>query len=174
MFGPNTLLLIAALAAPPGSVARAPTANDSILASVVAPLIQPGSRLRVRTTFAVVDGAAGAVDPLGVRLRREPADIWSQPHTEALTWSQIERIDQHTPHAGNAAKIGATIGCLLGLAMIASAYAYATEYGDTGVGAGGVLFGFVVGGVAGGCAGGLAGGIVGSFLPAWKTVYERR
>ena len=174
MIDASTLLLLAALAAPPDSLAHAPTANDSVLASVVGPLIQPGNRLRVRTVSGVAEGAAGWVSPEGLRLHIDAADIWSQPRTRALTWPEIQRIDQHTPHAGNAARIGATVGCLLGLAMVASAWAYASAYGDTGVGAGGLLFSFAVGGVAGGCAGGLAGGLVGACFPAWKTVYERR
>src|SRR5690349_15882728 len=132
MFDAHTLLLLAALAAPPDSAARGPSATDSVLASVVAPPIRPGNRLRVRTGFGVIDGAAGLVGPEGLRLHSDAADIWSQPHTSMLTWSQIERIDVHTPHAGNAAKIGATVGCLLGLAMVASAYAYASAY-DTGM-----------------------------------------
>jgi len=172
MFDPNTLLLLAALAAPLDSTAHAPTANDSVLASVVAPLVPPGARMRVRTGFGVLQGEAGAVDPRGLELRHEAADIWSRPRVEPLAWSQIERIDLRTRQPATGAKIGAVLGCLLGLATVMSAAAYAEA--ESGPGGGGVLLAGAVGGIAGACVGGLVGGLVDTAVPAWKTVYERR
>ena len=174
MFDPNTLLLIAALAAPPGSAARGSSANDSVLASVVAPLIPPGNRLRVRTGFGVTEGVAGTVAPAGLELRHEAADIWSQPQIEPIAWSQIERIDLRTRHPGTGAKVGAVFGGLLGVATMMSAAAYAGQYGDSGAGGGSVLFAGLLGGLAGAVVGGLVGGLVDTATPAWKLVYERR
>src|SRR5215467_10474339 len=103
MLDPSTLLLLVALAAPLDSAAHAASANDSLLASVVSPLIKPRDLVRVHTGFGTAMGEAGTVDPLGIRLRHDPVDIWDQqPHAVALTWAQIERIDVHTKHAGNA------------------------------------------------------------------------
>jgi hypothetical protein len=113
------------------------------------------------------------VDPFGVRLKIDAESFWSEPRTESIDWSQIGRIDRHTSSAGNAAKVGASIGCLLALGATASAYAYAGAYGS-GPDGGWALLTFVASGVVGGCVGGLAGGLVGSLLPAWKTIYERR
>jgi|SRR5215471_16139938 len=173
MFDPNALLLLAALAAPLDTSAHVPTANDSVLASVISPLVKPGDLVVVRSGHDATRGAVSMVDPFGVRLKIDAESIWSQPRTESIGWSQIQRIDHHTGAAGDAAKFGAATGCLLGLGLVASAIAYAGAY-DNGPGTGGILFSFVVGGVAGGCVGGLAGGLVGSLLPAWKTIYERR
>ena len=172
MFDPNALLLLAALAAPLDSVAHVPSANDRVLASVISPLLKPGDRVRVHTVSGVTVAATEMVSPLGIRLRIDAQDIWSQPRTEALAWSQVERIDAHTKHAGNAARIGATVGCLLCLTMSAAAMSLASEEGR--VGGGTVLLAYVGGGITGACIGGLAGGILGSLMPAWKTVYERR
>lgn len=173
MFDPNALLLLAALAAPLDTAARVPTANDSVLASVVSPLIKPGDRVRVRSGHGATQGAASMVDPLGVRLRIDADNIWSQPRVQSIGWSQIERIDVHTAHAGNAARIGATVGCLLGLGVMATTVAYASADGGA-VGGGMILIAYAGGAIAGACSGGFVGGVLGSLLPAWKTVYERR
>jgi hypothetical protein len=170
MFNPNTLLLLAALAAPLDTPTRVPTANDSALASVVAPLIQPGNHLRVRTGFGVTEGVCGPVGPAGLQLRHEAADIWSEPRVQPLTWSEIVRIDLRTRQPATGAKVGAVFGALLGIATMMSAGAYASAYGDSGLGGGTIL----IGGLAGGLVGGLIGGLVDAAAPAWKTIYERR
>ena len=174
MLDAHTLLLVAALAAPPDSAARAASASDSALASVVAPLVQPGARMRVHTGFGVTEGYAGSVDPLGLHLRHESADVWSKTRVEALTWSQIERIDLRTHQPATGAKAGAVVGCLVGVATVMSIASYASAYGDGGYGGATILFGGLVGGIAGACMGGLVGGLVDSTVPAWETIYERR
>jgi len=173
MFDPNALLLLAALAAPLDTSAHVPTANDSVLASVVSPLLKPGDLVVVRSGHGATRGAVSMVDPFGVRLKIDAESFWSEPRTESIDWSQIGRIDRHTASAGTAAKVGASIGCLLALGATASAYAYAGAYGS-GPNGGWPLLTFVASGVVGACVGGLAGGLVGSLLPAWKTIYERR
>jgi len=174
MFDPSTLLLLAALAAPHDSAARSPTANDSVIASVVGPLVKPGARARVHTGFGVIEGEAMAVEPLGFRLRQEAVDIWSGPRVEPIAWSRIERLELRTRQPGKGAKIGAIIGSLVGLGIVANAAAYASMDSGTGYGGGTVLFGAVIGGIAGACVGGLAGGLVDVAVPDWKLVYERR
>ena len=174
MFDPNTLLLIAALAAPPDSAAHVPSANDSVLASVVAPLIQPGSHLRVRTGFGVTEGEARAVAPAGLELRHEAADIWSRPRVESIAWPGIERIDLRTRQPATGARAGAVVGGLLGMAMMFSAASYANQYGDSGAGGGNVLFAGLLGGLGGAVVGGLVGGLVDFTSPSWKLIYERR
>jgi len=171
MFDTNTVLLLAALAAPPNATTHAPTANDSVLASVVAPLVGPGVRVRVRTGFGFTEGEASAVDPLGLELRHEAVNIWNAPRVESIAWSQIERIDLRTRQPATGAKIGAVFGCLLGLATVLSAASYA-ESGSRSGGSG-VLLAGAVGGIAGACVGGLLGGLADTALPAWKTIYER-
>jgi hypothetical protein len=170
MFDPNTLLLLAALAAPPDSAARVPTATDSALASVVAPLIQPGNHVRVRTGFGVTEGFAGPVDLAGLRLKHESVDLWSQPRVEPIAWSEIDRIDLRTHPSTTGVKAGAVVGCLLGLASVVSVAAYAEPYGDSGFGGATIVLGGAVGALIGGAVGALFD--VGQ--PAWKTIYERR
>ena len=174
MFDPNTLLLIAALAAPPDSAARVPSATDSVLASVIAPLVQPGNHLRVRTGFGVTEGVAGTVAPAGLELRHEAADIWSRPHVESIAWPGIERIDLRTRQPATGAKVGAVFGALLGLATMFSAASYASEYGDSGAGGGNFLLAGMLGALGGAVVGGLVGGLVDFTTPAWKPIYERR
>ena len=174
MFDPNTLLLLAALAAPLDSAAHAPTATDSVLASVVAPLIQPGNRLRVRTGFGVTEGVAGPVGLAGLELKHEAADVWSRPHVEPIAWSEIVRIDLRTHQPATGAKAGAVVGCLLGLATVMSVASYAAPYGDSGYGGGTILIGGVAGGILGGCVGGILGGLFDAAEPPWKTIYERK
>src|SRR6185369_17491314 len=106
----------------------------------VAPLIRPGARMRVSTGFGVVQGEAGAVDPLGLELRHEAADIWSRSRVEPIAWSQIERIDLRTRQPATGAKVGAAFGFLLGLSTVMSAAAYAGPFGGSGPGGGEVLF----------------------------------
>lgn len=172
MFDPNTLLLLAALATPPDSAAHVPSANDSVLASVVSPLIKPGDLVRVRSDRGATQGAASMVDPLGVRLRIDAKDIWSQPRNQSIGWSQIEGIDVHTAHARNATRIGATVGCLLGLVVMGSAVAYASS--ESAVGGSTIFIAYAGGAIAGACGGAIVGGALGSLLPSWKNVYERR
>jgi hypothetical protein len=174
MLDPHTLLLLAALAAPNEPAAPAPSANDSVLASVIAPLVPQGARVRVRTGFGVTDGVAGAVSPVGLEMRCDRGEGWSQPCGKPLAWSQIERIDLHSRHPGQGAKIGATVGGLVGIAFALSVAAYASAVSESGTGYGGVLFAGIVGGIAGGCVGGLAGGVIDAATPSWKTVFERR
>jgi hypothetical protein len=174
MFDPNALLLLAALASMPDTVAR-PTANDSVLASVVGPLVKLGARARVHTGFGIIEGETQTVDPLGLRLRQEAADIWSGPRVKPIAWSQIDRIEVRTRQPATGAKVGAVFGCLVGIAMVASAAASASAYGDSGYGGGGVLLlGAAVGGIAGSCVGGLLGSLADTAAPPWKLVYERR
>jgi hypothetical protein len=170
MFDPNTLLLLAALAARPDSAARTPTATDSVLASVVAPLIQPGNPMRVRTRFGVTEGFAGPVDLAGLALKHESVDIWSRPRVEPIAWSEIDRIDLRAHPSATGVKAGAVVGCLLGLASVMSIAAYAEPYGDSGFGGTTIVLGGAVGALIGGAVGALFD--VGQ--PAWKTIYERR
>ena len=172
MFDPHTLLLLAALAAPHDSSARAITASDSVLASVVSPLVRPGERVRVRTIFGLAEGEAGSVAPGGVQLRREEIAGWSRPYGEPIAWRQIERIEVGTQSGRTGAIVGGSIGALLGLAVAMSAASYASAYGHAP--GGDVVMAGLVGGIGGGCVGGLAGAVVGSMLPGWRTVYERR
>jgi hypothetical protein len=172
MFDPHTLLLLAALAAPHDSSARVPSVNDSVLASVVSPLVKPGEHMRVRTVFGVAEGLAGTVAPVGVQLRREPAEGWSRPYGEPIAWTQIDRIELRTQSGRTGVVVGASIGALLGLAVMMSAASYASAYGHAP--GGDVLLAGLVGGIGGGCVGGLAGALVGSMFPGWRTVYERR
>ena len=174
MLDPQTLLLLAALAGPHDSSAPAPSASDSAIASVIAPLVPTGQKLRVRTGFGVTEGAAGTVSPRGLEMRCEQGDGWSLPCSEPIAWSQIQRIELCSKHRGTAAKIGATIGCLIGLATVSSAAAYSGAGGGSGPGGGGVLFAGVVGGITGLCVGGLLGGLIDVTVPSWKTVFERR
>jgi len=168
MLDPQTLLLLAALAGPHDSSAPVPSANDSLLASVIAPLVPAGQKLRVRTGFGVTEGTAGTVGPRGLEMRCQQGDGWSLPCSEPLAWSQIQRIDLRTRHHGQATKIGGALGCLIGLATVSSAAAYSGPDG------GEVLFAGVVGGIAGLCVGGLVGGLIDVAVPSWKTVFERR
>ena len=174
MFDPSTLLLLAALAAPIDSTAHAAASTDSVLVSVVAPLIQPGDRLRVRTGFEVTEGVAGWVGPGGLELRRARVDGSERSIAETIAWPQIERIERESRNARNGAKVGAAFGCLIGLAAVMSAAAYSGPFGGSGPGGGELLLAGIAGGVAGGCAGGIVGGLVGSLLPSWRTIYERR
>ena len=169
MFDPNALLLLAALASMPDTVAR-PTANDSVLASVVGPLVKLGARARVHTGFGIIEGETQTVDPLGLRLRQEAADIWSGPRVKPIAWSQIDRIELRTHESTTGVKTGAVVGCLLGLASVASLSASAEASGGTGSAGGPILLGGVVGALIGGAVGALFD-VSG---PPWKLVYERR
>jgi hypothetical protein len=171
MFDTHALLLIAALASAPDSAAHMPSANDSVLASVVTPLIKPGDRLRVRTGFSVTEGISGPVGLAGLQLRHEPADIWSQPRVEPIAWSQIERIDLRTHQPGSAARVGAALGCLVGLGVVMSAAAHAS---DSGYGGGALLLAGALGGISGGLVGAMLGALFDASVPPWKTIYERR
>jgi hypothetical protein len=171
MFDVPTLLLLAVLATPATPVV--PTATDSVLASVVSPLVKPGDRLRVRSANVFTEGAAITVDPFGLQLRREAADVWDHSRVQPFAWPEIQRIDLRSQHAGEPAKVGAVVGSLLGIAMMMSAAAYAGSYGG-GPGAGTILLGGALGGIAGACVGGMIGGIGDVAVPQWKTIYERR
>lgn len=171
MLDPHALLLLAALAAPHDTAVPAPSANDSVLASVISPLVAPGARVRVRTGFGVTDGNAGTVSPIGLELRCEQGDGWSRPCGKPIAWSEIERIELHA-RSGRGARAGATLGGLLGIVVALNAVSYGNS--DSGVGYGTILFSGVVGWIAGGCVGGLVGGAVDAARPAWKTVFERR
>jgi hypothetical protein len=174
MLDPHTLILLAALAVPHDSTAAAPSANDSVLASVVSPLVKPGARVRVRTTFGVTDGLAGAVSPHGLQMRCERGDGWSLPCGEPIPWSRIDRLDVGARSRVHGIKAGAGFGCLLGLATVFTAASIAGPMGGSGPGGGDALAAGVVGGIVGGCAGALVGGIVEVARPMWKTVFERR
>jgi hypothetical protein len=170
MFDSTPFLLLAALVASPDLPEQAPTANDSVLASVVSPLVRPGERVRVLTRFGITEGVSGPVGPAGVQLRHDGAEVWDKPRVEALTWSQIERIERRSRGPGDGVKIGAAFGCLLGISAVAAA---AASSSDAGLGGVTILLGGAVGGIAGGCVGGLLGVLV-SPGGSWKTVYERR
>ena len=172
MLDPQTLLLLAALAGPHDSSAPAPSASDSALASVVAPLVPVGHRLRVRTGFGVTEGAADAVSPRGLQLRCKQGDGWSLPCSEPIAWSQIRRIELHS--GGHAARTGATFGCLIGLATVMSLAAYAGAVDGSGPDGSVVFFAGVTGGITGLCVGGLVGGLIDVATPSWKTVFQRR
>jgi hypothetical protein len=173
MLDPQTLLLLAALAGPHDSPAPAPSANDSTLASVIAPLVPAGQRVRVRTGFGITEGVAGAVAPRGLEMRCEQGGGWSLPCSEPIAWSQIQRIDLSTRRPGHAAKVGAAVGCVIGLATVMSAAAYSGAV-SSGPDGGQVMFAGVVGGISGLCLGGFLGGIIDAVVPSWKTVFERR
>ena len=170
MFDPSALLLLAALASPPDAAAHEASARDSVLASVVGPLIQPGNHLRVHTSFGVTDGFASTVDPSGLQLKHESVDLWSPPRVEPIAWSQIDRIELRTHESTTGVKTGAVVGCLLGLASVASLSASAEASGGTGSAGGPILLGGVVGALIGGAVGALFD-VSG---PPWKLVYERR
>jgi hypothetical protein len=171
MLDPHALLLLVALAAPHDSAATAPSANDSVLASVVSPLVAPGARVRVRTGFGVTDGIAGTVSPRGLEMRCEQGDGWSRPCGTPIAWSEIERIDLHG-RTGRGAHVGARLGGLIGILAAMTVVSYAEA--GSGVGYGTIVFSGIVGGIAGGCVGGLVGGVVDVASPDWKTVFERR
>jgi hypothetical protein len=172
MFDVPTLLLLAVLATPATPVV--PTATDSVLASVVSPLVKPGDRLRVRSANAFTQGAAITVDPFGLELRSEPADLWDHPRVRPFAWPEIQRIDLRTRRAGEPAMFGAVVGSLLGIAAMLSLSAYAGASDGSGVGSGGILLGGALGGIAGACVGGMLGGLADVTAPPWKTIYERR
>jgi hypothetical protein len=171
MLDPHALLLLAALAVPHDSAVIAPSANDSVLASVVSPLVTPGARVRVRTGFGVTEGNAGTVSPSGLELRCEQGDGWSRPCGKPIAWSEIERVELHG-RSGRGARMGATLGGLLGIVFALNVVSYGGA--NSGVGYGTILFSGVVGWIAGGCVGGLAGGVIDAARPDWKTVFERR
>ena len=174
MLDPQTLLLLAALAGPHDSPVPAPSANDSTLASVIAPLVPAGQRVRVRTGFGITEGAAGAVGPRGLEMRCEQGGGWSLPCSEPIAWSQIQRIELRSGHPGHAARTGAAFGCVIGLATVMSLAAYSGAV-SSGPDGGAVLFAGVVGGITGLCVGGLVGGLIDVATPSsWKTVFERR
>jgi len=170
MFDVPTLLMMAALATPP---APTPSANDSVLASVVSPLVRPGARLRVRSEHAVTEGAATLVDPFGLELQCAENDIWDRAHVQPFVWSQIDRIELRTRSADVPVKAGAAIGCMVGLALTLSVSVGAEKDGAS-LGAGGVLVGGALGGIAGACIGGILGGIANAASSPWTTIYERR
>ena len=98
MLDTQTLLLLAALAGPHDSSAALPSANDTVLAAVIAPLVSPGQKVRVRTRFGVTQGTAGTVSPRGLEMRCAQGDGWSLPCGEPIAWSQIQRIDISKRH----------------------------------------------------------------------------
>ncbi|HXS83079.1 MAG TPA: hypothetical protein VN896_10220 [Methylomirabilota bacterium] len=173
MLDTQTLLLLAALAGPHDSSAPLPSANDTVLASVIAPLVSPGQKVRVRTRFGVTQGTAGTVSPRGLEMRCAQGDGWSLPCGEPIAWSQIQRIDVSKRHPGHVAKIGAVFGALIGLAYVTGAASDASDEG-TGPDAGQALFAGALGGITGLCVGGFVGRFIDRTVPSWKTVFERR
>jgi len=173
MFDAHALLLVATLAASP-AVPTAPTPIDSLLASVVTPLVRPGDRLRVRSAHGVSEGLAAGAGPGGLQLLRVPAEERNHGFAPPIAWSQIERIERQSRPPGSGAKVGAAVGALLGLATVISASAYAGTYDGYGPDGGTVMLGGAVGAIGGACLGALIGGIIDAGVPHWKTVYERR
>jgi len=174
MIDAHALLLVATLAASPGPPASSPTAADSLLASVVTPLLKPGDRLRVRSSFGVAEGLAAAAGPGGLQLLHVPVEEGNHAFAPPLAWSQIDRIERQTRPPGGGARVGAAVGALLGLATMISAAAYSEPGSTYGAQGGTLLLGGIVGAIAGGCAGALIGGVIDAAVPHWKTVYERR
>jgi hypothetical protein len=171
---PHTLLLLAALAVPHPSTAAVPSANDSVLASLVSPLVRPGARVRVHTGFGITEGQAGDVSPHGLQMRCEQREGWSLPCGEPIPWTRIERLDLGARGPGQGVKIGAAFGCLLGIATVFTAASISSALDSPTPASGNLLLAGAAGGVVGGCLGALVGGVVQSVVPRWKTVFDRR
>jgi hypothetical protein len=169
MIDGTALLLVAALAAPSDSAARAPTPTDSVVAALVSAQVRAGDELRVRGGFGQVRARASTIGPHGLDLLLPPRGLTDPSPARTLSWSEIDRIERGESRQKDGQRIGVVIGAFLGFALAMSWFSSQSGEGSP------LALGLGVGAGVG-CAflGRSLGGAVGAAKPRWKMVYERR
>lgn len=170
MMDTATLLLLAVLAAPADSAARAPTPTDSVVAALVSAEIGPKDELRVHGGFGLVRARMSAIEPDGLHLLLKPRGLTEQAPKQTLSWSEIDRIERGLDRRKDGQRIGAVLGAFFGLALTMSWIS--NEQSGEAIPLGSVMI--LAGGAAGALAGRSAGGAVGAGIVHWTLVYERR
>ena len=170
MIDPVALLLVAALAAPADSTARAITSTDSVIATLVSAQVRPGDELRVRGGFGQLQARASAIGPRGLELRLSPHGLTDPAPHRLLSWPEIDGIERGVGRRKDGQRIGTVLGAFFGLALTMKWISNA----DSGEPMPFASVLVLAGGAAGGLAGRSAGGALGAAMRRWTLVYERR
>ena len=130
-------------------------------------LLDAGAFVRITGEFGSFTGKVARWEPDSLAGFTSGPDSTGPAPAAALSWTQVQRVDQRFDRAGTSAVWGAVIGAAVGVGLPLAIYALQDNTSDM------AAVGVVGVGISGALVGAFIGGVIGAGSYHWQPIYVR-